>query len=103
MSTYSSLPTSTRLAYLLGNTLGLEVKDYEGNDLDVSEVLDAIEQKVYGPTGEPPTPAKPVEDNEAAPVGATDNEAAQFAAFKAFMASQKPATAAPATPVFGEA
>jgi hypothetical protein len=87
MGTNSHLPVSDRLVFLLGTSLGIEVKDYEGTDLLATDILDSIEQKVYGPTGVAATPVKPV---EAAPVSSVSDadEAAQFAAFKRFQASQ---------------
>lgn len=107
MGTNSHLPVTDRLVFLLGTSLGIEVKDYEGTDLLATDILDSIEQKVYGPTGVAATPVKPV---EAAPVSSVSDadEAAQFAAFKRFQASQ--AAVAPAAfvppprtvPTFGE-
>ena len=54
-----SLSLVDRLVYLLGNTLGVEVKDSDDNYLSAFDVIKEIEVKVFGPSGEPVAPAPP--------------------------------------------
>jgi hypothetical protein len=60
-----------RLVYLLGNTLGVEVKDSDNNYLSAFDVIKEIEVKVFGPSGEPVAPAPPTPPVTTEPVTST--------------------------------